>query len=240
MKLPTGPRPKEFDISKYKFLLYGDPGSGKSTLASRWPSAIFLPTEPGLNFLECHQITDDDGKPKVLRTWEELTEAVKMLCTQKHDYKTIVIDTIDNAFEFCSIYTLKQRGIEHESDEGYGKGFGMVKREFTKVINYLANSGFGLVFVSHEKTSEREEKGVKRVYTDNSLANSARNYVNGLVDFIFYTYLDDAGHRLMRTRASLNINAKDRSGGLPEIMPMDYENLAKTLNELFNKGAKKE
>lgn len=231
MKLPTAKKPASIDITKYKFLIYGEPGAGKSTFASKFPDALFVPTEPGLNFLECHQITDDDGNPKVIRTWDEFCEVVRILCTTQHQFKTIVIDTIDNAFEFCSLHVLKSRKIEHESDEGFGKGWGLIKREFTKVLNFLANSGFGIVFISHEKSSEREENGVKRPFIDNSMSNQAKTYVNGLVDFIFYCYLDDNENRLMRTKASLNINAKDRSGKLPVIMPMDFDTLTTKLTQ---------
>jgi AAA domain len=231
MKLPTEAKPRVTDFRKYKFLIYGDPGSGKSTLASKWPDAIFLPTEPGLNFLAVNQITDDEGNPKVIRNWNEFIDAIRLLCTTEHNFKTVVIDTVDNAFEFCALHVLKTRGIEHESDEGFGKGWGLIKREFAKVVNFLANSGFGVVFISHEKSSEREERGVKRTWIDNSLSNQARVYVNGLVDFIFYCSMDDDGRRLMRTKASLNINAKDRSGILPEVMPMDFDLLLKTLTK---------
>lgn len=234
MKLPDKAKLKVTDFRKYKFLIYGDPGSGKSTLASKFPDAIFIPTEPGLNFLEVNQITDDDGNPKIARDWNEFIEAIKLLCTTEHHYKTIVVDTIDNAFEFCALHVLKARGLEHETDEAYGKGFNMIRREFTKVVNFVANSGYGLVFVSHEKSSQREERGVKREYTDSSLSNQARVFTNGLVDFIFYCSIDGDGNRTMRTKASLNVNAKDRSGVLPEIMPMDFKLLVEHLNKQTN------
>jgi hypothetical protein len=235
MKLPDKPKPRCTDLSKYKFLIYGDPGSGKSTLASKFPDAIFIPTEPGLNYLEVNQITDDDGNPKIVKNWTEFCQAIRLLCTEKHQFKTIIIDTIDNAFEFCAIHTLQLREIEHESDEGFGKGWNIIKREFTKVINYVANYGIGLVFISHEKQGERESKGVKRMYIDSSLSNQPKSYVNGLVDFIFYCYQDNEHKRMMQTKATPNVNAKDRTGHLPPVMAIDYEELLTQLQLAFQK-----
>ncbi len=236
MKLPTAPKPRETDLSKYRFLIYGDPGSGKSTLASKFPDAIFIPTEPGLNYLEVNQITDDEGNPKVVKNWTEFCQAIRLLCTTEHKFKTVIIDTVDNSFEFCALHTLKAREIEHESDEGFGKGWNIIKREFTKAINYLANSGFGVVFISHEKQSERETKGVKRAYIDSSLSNQPKAYINGLVDFIFYCYQTDDHSRWMATKATLNINSKDRTGHLPPVMPIDFTNLRQELEIAFSKA----
>lgn len=225
------------DLRQYKFLIYGEPGAGKSTLASKFPDAIFVPTEPGLNYLEVHQITDDDGNPKIVKNWTEFCQAIRLLCTTEHQFKTIIIDTVDNAFEFCALHTLSQRGLEHESDEGFGKGWNIIKREFTKVVNFLANSGFGIVFISHEKQSERESKGIKRPYTDSSLSNQPKAYINGLVDFIFYCYQDNDHNRMLQTKATLNLNAKDRTGHLPAVMKIDFDDLSKELDSAFKKVA---
>lgn len=235
MKLPSAPKPRCTDLSKYKFLIYGKPKSGKTTLASMFPGAIFVPTEPGLNYLEVNQITDDDGNPKIVRNWSEFCQAIRLLCTTEHQFETVIIDIVDNAFEFCALHTLKQRGLEHESDEGFGKGWNIIKREFTKVINHLVNSGFGVVFISHEKQSEQEIKGVKRPYIDSSLSNQPKAYINGLVDFIFYCYQDDQHKRWMATKATLGINAGDRTGHLPPVMPIDFTNLSKELELAFSK-----
>lgn len=235
MKLPTAPKKRETDLSKYKFLVYGVPKSGKSTLASKFPKAIFIPTEPGLNFLECHQITDDDGNPTTIRNWTEFCNAVKLIVQTKHEFKTVVIDTVDNALEFCALHFLKSQGLEHESDGDYGKGWGMITREFTKAINYMANSGFGVVFISHEKTEERETKGIKRQYTDCSLSKGGRKYICGLVDFIFYIYQDNDHNRLMKTKATLNLNAGDRTGHLPAEMTLDWPVLKRALDDALTK-----
>lgn len=225
MELPTKKSEPVRDLSKYIFQLYGEPKAGKSTFASHFKQAVFICTEPGTKFLTVY------GGDHVHKNWDDIKDTARRLCTEDHEFETIVIDTADNAFEMCSKYVLKKEGIQHESDLGYGKGWTAVKKEFKSVIDTLASRGFGLVFISHVKQLEREYRGVKRPYLDNSLSNSAKSYINGLCDFIFYCFLDDDENRLIRTKGNLNINAGDRSGILPEIMPMSYEVLEKELSK---------
>jgi hypothetical protein len=206
-------------------MIFGQPKSGKSTFASNFEDALFIATESGLKFQTVY------GGQHTHSDWNDVKDTVRRICTEDHPFQTIVIDTLDNAFEFCSKHVCKELGISHESDEGYGKGWSAVKKEFKTVIDAIANRGYGVVFISHSKQSEREVRGVKHPYTDNSLTNSAKSYANGLSDFIFYAYIDDDGNRLFRTKGNLNINAGDRSGILPEVIPMDYENLKAELNK---------
>lgn len=231
MKLPTKPRAREIDTRKYVFTVYGSPKAGKTTFASHFPDAIFIATEAGTKFVEVNQITDDDGEPTVINSWKQFKEAVKMLITTPHDFKTVVIDTVDNASDLCTRHVNAENGWKHESEGSYGLGSALVKREFKQVIDALLSSGMGVVFVSHEKQTEKEDRGVKRPFTDLSLGNAFRGYITGASDFILYAYRTSDGKRMMRTKANDNINAGDRSGRLPEVMPLNFELMIKCLQE---------
>ena len=229
MELPTVKSEPVRDIKKYIIQIYGEPKTGKTTFASKFPGALFILTEPGAKFQRVY------GGDKVHKDWKEIRDTVGRLCREDHKFETIVIDTIDNALEFCSDYTNKRGGIEHESDSGFGKGWKAVEKEFKSVFNALANRGFGLVFISHVKQLERETRGIKRPFITNTLTGKGEKYINGLSDFIFYAHMDDDQNRLMRTKANININAGDRTGCLPEVMPLCYETLEKELNNFWDK-----
>lgn len=225
MELPTAPSKPVTDIKRYIFQIYGEPKAGKTTFASKFPGALFILTEPGGKFQSVF------GGDNIHKDWTEVKDTIRRLCTEDHQFETIVIDTIDNAVEFCAEQVCKENGWSHESDGTYGKGWKAVEKEFKKVINALANRHFGLVFISHVKESERETRGIKRPYINNTLTGKGQKYINGLSDFIFYAFMDDDENRLLRTKANLNVNAGDRSGILPEIIPMDFEILKKELNK---------
>lgn len=231
MKLPVKPKSKEIDTRKFVWTIYGAPKCGKTTFASHFPDAVFLATEAGTKFLELNQITDDNGEPVVIKTWQEFKQAVKLLLTSEHPFKTIVIDTADNAGDLCTRFINAEQGWNHESMGEYGKGSALIKREFKMVVDALLASGMGVVFLSHEKESEKEERGVKRKFTDLSLGNSFKGYIAGASDFIFYGFRDQNGKRMLRTKATPNINAGDRSGALPEVIPMDFKEMIKLLTQ---------
>lgn len=221
MKLPQAKSKPVSDIRDYTFLIYGQPKAGKTTFCSNFEGALFIATEPGHKFQEIYKLDP--------QSWMDIRQIVKNLLTTKHDFKTVVIDTADNAYKMCADYIKKQNNIKHESDLGFGKGYALIKDEFMSVINALAQKGFGIVFISHAQTREVEENGIKRAYTDTTMGGSASKVISGLCDFIFYAYIDNDGNRLIKTKGSPNINAGDRSGKLPETIALDYETIVKEL-----------
>ena len=149
--------------------------------------------------------------------------------TKQTEFKCLIIDTADNLFDWCQAYVRKRDGITHESDQGFGKGYDALKKEFGAPINYLAQKGYGVIFLSHAKDMEVEEKNRKFNKTDTTLPNTAKKIIHPLVDYIFYFHADDQGNRLIRTKGNQAVNAGDRGGWLPEIMPMDSRTLIENL-----------
>ena len=144
--LPTAKTQPKPNLADLTVLVYGQTKIGKSTFCSNSEGALFLATEPGLNALDVYQAP--------LQSWDDLLNACAEITEGKHPFKTVIIDTIDNAYKFCTDYIVKKYKIEHESDLGYGKGYALVNNEFQRVLTKLAFLPYGLFLISHAKEIE--------------------------------------------------------------------------------------
>lgn len=222
MTLPTTKTPPKTNMADLTILVYGATKIGKSTWCSHADHALFLSTEPGLNSLEVYQVA--------IRSWEELLEACADISAGKHEFKTIVLDTVDNAYKMCTEYICRKFNIQHESDLGFGKGFSLANNEFQRVLNKLAFMPYGLYLVSHAQEIEIDSRIGKFSKTVPTLPDKARKIVLGLVDMVLYCDIDvtteDDGsktsRRVMRTKPHVNYEAGDRTGKLPEVIELDY------------------
>ena len=144
-------------------------------------------------------------------TWPDFLDACKLVAAGNHKFKTIVIDTVDNAFKYCSDHVNAQHNIEYEGDLPHGKGWSFVKNEWHRVLTKLASLPYGLVLISH--AVDREV----------------------LVDIILFcdatATKDKDGNvttqRIVRTKPHPAYEAGDRTGRLPETIPLDFEAFAK-------------
>lgn len=228
--LPTTKTKPKSAIGDFTVLIYGPSKIGKSTWCSQAENALFLATEPGLNALEVYEMP--------IKTWEDLLKTFAEIIKGNHDFKTIIIDTIDNAYKMCSEYVCRINKISHESDLGFGKGYTLVNNEFNRVLNKLAFLPYGLILISHSQEYEVETRTGKYTCTAPTLPEKARRHVMGLVDLILFcdqdAYKDEDGkvsyERVMRTKPTLQYAAGDRTGRLPETIPLDF----KTFENFFN------
>lgn len=228
--LPTTKTKPKASLSDLTALVYGPSKIGKSTWCSHADKAIFLATEPGLNALEVFQ--------SPITCWEDLLKACAELAEGKHDFKTVIVDTVDILYRMCSEHICQKFKIEHESDLGYGKGYALINNEFQRVLTKLAFLPMGLILISHSQEREIETRTGKKTRIVPTLPDKARKLVTGLVDLVLFCDLESkknadgkAHHqRVMRTKPSPNYDAGDRTGRLPEMIPLDFPTFLKAFN----------
>lgn len=203
ISLPTEKSVPKEKFGEYSFLLYGERKIGKTTLAAEFPDAFFMMFEPGGKGLSIFQ--------RDMASWAVFKEYVKLLKTTKQ-YQTIVLDTVDIAYERCQEYVGNKNGFKHPSEmNDFGKSWDAISDEFKAVILEIAATGRGVVFISHAIESEfQEASGNKYNKIVQSMSNRARKFIGGWVDVIGYygyygkeRYLTiegadsvDAGHRI--------------------------------------------
>ncbi|MFQ6609864.1 MAG: ATP-binding protein [Fidelibacterota bacterium] len=221
--LPKQKTPPVLSMECQTILLYAHAKFGKSTIAAGSPEAIFLATEAGLNHLNVYQVP--------IQTWEDLLSAAKEIAEGRHKFKTVVIDTIDNAYRMCSDYICIQHGIKHESDLGYGKGWSLVNGEFQRVLTKLSLLPYGLFLISHavEKEIESRTGNYSRIMP--TLPDKARKIILGMSDFILFGDIEEKAdregktrlRRVLRTKPTKHYVAGDRTGKLPETIDATYD-----------------
>lgn len=220
MPLPTRKSAPTSNLSDMTALIYGPPKVGKSTFCSELPDALFLATEPGLNSLSTYNVP--------IISWADMLNACADIWRGDHQYRTVIVDTIDNAWRMCVEHVCKANNVAYEGDLPYGKGYALVTTEFHRVITKLAQLPYGLWMVSHAKTTEVESRTSKYTKMVPTLHDRARNIVIAMSDLILYCSMDEkmvtgqlVQNRIIHTKPNLYYEAGDRTGRLPAELPMD-------------------
>ncbi len=157
LSLPEGPKEPDLDMNHYTILLYGREKIGKTQILSSFPDSLFFTTEPGTKGLRIAEFNADDGGCK---NWSIFRRGVELLEEDRSKYKTVMIDTVDRAYDMCLDWVCNERGIEHPSGENngvedFGKAWRAVKMEFLEQIHRISQSGRGICFRS-SRTSAPE------------------------------------------------------------------------------------
>lgn len=139
-----------------RIFLYGTEGIGKTTFASQAPRPIFIPTEDGLASVQC------DHFP-LAQSYEEITGYLNDLCTEKHDYRTVVIDSADWLESLIWNYLCRLHRVANieKVGGGFSKGYIFALdqwREILAALDYLRDQrGMIVIFTAHCKIERFED-----------------------------------------------------------------------------------
>ena len=146
------------------------------------------------------------------RTWAELKGYTKLFVADGR-FKTGVVDTADIAYEMCMAHVCKKMGVDHPSDEAFGKGWNAVRKEFQTWVMELLGSGKGVIFISHTKDSEfKTRRGETFNKIGASMPGQAADVIQGLVD-IWANYTYDGKKRYLIIGGSEEVDAGSRVEG---------------------------
>lgn len=243
----TGPR-----STPPRFLIYGSEGVGKSTCAAQAPKPIFVPTEDGLDQIDCSSFP-------LARKLADVDAALRALLTEKHEFQSVVIDSLDWLERLIWDALCQQFGVNsiEKVDGGYAKGYTHALghwRKFLDTLNGLRlDRGMCVILVAHAKV-ERFEDPEHAAYDRFSprLHKHANALVTEWVDAVLFatrkiiTRTEDAGfgrdrtiaaglgkdggERILRTVGSPACVAKNRFSLPPEI-PLSWDALMTAMTQ---------
>lgn len=233
-----------------KVVIYGTEGIGKSSLASQFPSPVFIDTEGSTSNLDVARTP----KPT---SWQMLKDQIFWFKTQPHEFKTLVIDTMDWAEQMAVEKVCADHGKVGIEQFGYGQGYTYVWEEIGRLLNLLQElvdqRGMHVVLTAHSQIvrfEQPEEMGSYDRYelkmgkkTGKQTSSLVKEWADMVLFANFKTVVinvDGKGaskgknkaqgnERVIYTTHHQNWDAKNRHGLPPEI-PMDYSQISHIFN----------
>lgn len=226
------------DLSGYLTFVYGPAKCGKTTFGSKMPGALLLAFERGYNALP-GVIAQD------ITSWGEMKQVMRELKKPevKERFKSIIVDTADIAADLCQKYICNQLGIENIGDGGWTtNGWAKYKKEFEDVFRSLAQLGYAVVFISHDKEKTITPQNAKEYQQiGSSMQSSALSIIENMCDIIGYAHpkVTENGSRMVLTLRSPDnsVRCGCRFKYIEPEIDFTYDALTKALNDAIDKEA---
>lgn len=222
-----------------RIVLYGPIGCGKTTMACQAKDVVLLDLESG-------RVKNTPKLPLEPRSSDEVLAILDALIVQDHDYKTLVIDTLDCLEEMITNKLCTANNWKSIMDPGFGKGTDARTREWSKFWYALDEirrvRGMVIILIAHSKLVKFEDPMLPAydMYTLNLYRNEAEKAQDwpDVVGFCHIkTYTSKAGttERMLASSAGVRVMcvqnhpayaAKNRYG-MPEELPLNWAEFAK-------------
>lgn len=145
-------KPKAVQPSKPKFLVYGAAKAGKTWASIDFPSVYFIDTERGA--------TRENYQDKLLKaggvyvgmeqgsqSFQEVLEQIKALATEKHEYRTLVIDSFTYLFNLEVAKEVERLGEK----DAFGASKKPAVQKSRQLLMWLDKLDMNVILICHEK-----------------------------------------------------------------------------------------
>jgi len=223
------------DLKDKYLLLYGPAKCGKTSFAAQIPDNLIFSFEKGTNFL--------GGIYAVpIEKWSTFKLMLKQLSKPEvqKKFKTVTIDTLSIAWSLCEQYICDTANVSSISDIPWGRGYALLKDEFSDALRQISMMGYGIILITHAKVKSTKIDEDTTIDTmAPNIPERAQDVVNALVDIIgcikVTPHADGTSDRTLITRSTPYIVAGSRLRYLPSEIPFGYKELVEAMNEAINR-----
>lgn len=131
---------------RLKALFYGGAGVGKTTAAISFPCPYLIDTERGAENTQYVKLLEQSGGA-IFQTndFDDLTREVMSLLTEKHEYRTLVIDPLTTLYNDLLDKAAIKVGTE------FGRHYGEANKSMKHLLNLLLRLDMNVIITSHAK-----------------------------------------------------------------------------------------
>jgi hypothetical protein len=229
--------------------LYAIEGLGKTTFAADAPSPIFIDIEGGTFEKDVARFTfepatDNAAERTAPKDWNEVQAALRLLASERHPYKTVVIDTLDALESLIHASICARDGQANIESYGYGKGYVAAVDEwriFVSLVERIRATGVNVVTLAHAIVkSFKNPTGDDFDRYQMKLHEKAGGLIKERSDVVLFGNYEtiavkdpktkrakgvSTGARLIYTTRTAAHDAKNRHD-LPEVLPLSWDDFA--------------
>lgn len=218
-----------------RVLMMGVEGVGKSTFGADAPAPIFLGAEDGTAHLDVTRF------PMPI-TWGDVLEAVRTLTEEEHQFKTLVLDTLDWAEPLVWASICKRDNQPNIEAYGYGKGYQAALDEWRVFLAALERlrerRGMHVVLLAHAwikpfKNPEGDDYDRWELKLHAKAGGLLKEWCDAVLFANYETFAEkdsktkrvkgvSTGSRLIYTNRTAAYDAKNRFS-LPDSLPLNWE-----------------
>ena len=203
---------------RMKALFYGAAGVGKTTASISFPKVYLIDTEKGAeNEQYIKRISNSGGVVFQTSDFDELLKEVTSLLTEKHEYKTLVIDPLTKIYDDLMDKAADKVGTD------FGRHYGEANKQIKHLLGLLLRLDMNVIITSHAKTEYHTVKNDKGKDVMTAVGQTFDCYKK--LDYLFDLVIEIQ----KRGKERVGIIKKSRIELLPdgETFPFSYDEIAK-------------
>jgi hypothetical protein len=144
-----------------KVVFFGEAGVGKTYMSLQFPKPYYIDTEEGMKYKQYVELLNKGGGAQFKSTdFDEILREVKALLTEKHEYKTLVIDSIsklyNNMATEAALELAKREGAKNPDGTAFSGHMKKAQTKLKALFLLLDRLDMNIVLIAHSKANWKQ------------------------------------------------------------------------------------